>query len=48
LAARAGLVSGLPLMHRTFYIRLARVEEATALSDSVSARRRYGANDRSL
>jgi len=27
LAARAGLVSGLPLMHRTFYIRLARVEE---------------------
>ena len=23
----AGLVSGLPLMHRTFYIRLARVEE---------------------
>jgi hypothetical protein len=25
-AARAGLVSGLPLMHRTFYIRLARGE----------------------
>jgi hypothetical protein len=33
LAARAWLVSGLPLMHRTFYIRLARVEEAAALSD---------------
>ena len=33
LAARAGLVSGLPLMHRTSYIRLARVEEAAALSD---------------
>jgi hypothetical protein len=33
LAARAGLVSGLPLMHRTFYIRLARVEEAAAPSD---------------
>jgi hypothetical protein len=33
LAARAGLVPGLPLMHPTFYIRLARVEEATALSD---------------
>ena len=33
LAARAGLVSRLPLMHRTFYIRLARVEEAAALSD---------------
>jgi hypothetical protein len=33
LAARAGLVSGLPLMHRTFYIRLARVEEAAAVSD---------------
>ena len=33
LAARAGLVSGLPLMHPTFYIRLARVEEAAALSD---------------
>ena len=28
LAARAGLVSGLPLMHPTFYIRLAQVEEA--------------------
>jgi hypothetical protein len=33
LAARAGLVSGLPLMHRTSYIRFARVEEAAALSD---------------
>ena len=33
LAARAWLVSGLPLMHPTFYIRLARVEEAAALSD---------------
>jgi hypothetical protein len=33
LAARSGLVPGLPLMHRTFYIRLARVEEAAALSD---------------
>jgi hypothetical protein len=33
LAARAGLVLGLPLMHPTFYIRLARVEEAAALSD---------------
>jgi N-acetylglutamate synthase-like GNAT family acetyltransferase len=33
LAARAGPLSGLPLMHRTFYIRLARVEEAVALSD---------------
>jgi hypothetical protein len=33
LAARAGLVSGLPLMHRISYIRLARVEEAAALSD---------------
>ena len=33
LAACAGLVSGLPLMHPTFYIRLARVEEAAALSD---------------
>jgi hypothetical protein len=32
-AARAGLVSGLPLMHRTSYIRLARVKEAAALSD---------------
>ena len=32
LAARAGLVSGLPLMHPTFYIRLAR-EEAVARSD---------------
>jgi hypothetical protein len=30
---RAGLVSGLPLMQPTFYIRLARVEEAAALSD---------------
>jgi hypothetical protein len=33
LAARAWLLSGLPLMHPTFYIRLARVEEAAALSD---------------
>ena len=33
LAARAWLVSGLPLMHPTFYIRLARVEEAAAMSD---------------
>ena len=33
LAARAGLVPGLPLMHPTFYIRLAQVEEAAALSD---------------
>jgi predicted N-acetyltransferase YhbS len=33
LAARAGLVPGLPLMHRTFYIRLARVEEVAALSN---------------
>jgi hypothetical protein len=33
LAARAWLVSGLPLMHPTFYIRLARVEEEAALSD---------------
>jgi GNAT superfamily N-acetyltransferase len=33
LAARAGLVSGLPLMHPTFYIPLAQVEEAAALSD---------------
>ena len=33
LAARAWLVSVLPLMHPTFYIRLARVEEAAALSD---------------
>jgi hypothetical protein len=33
LAARAWLVSGLPLMHPPFYIRLARVEEAAALSD---------------
>ena len=33
LAARAGLVPGLPLMHPTFYIRPARVEEAAALSD---------------
>ena len=33
LAARAGLVPGLPLMHRAFYIRPARVEEAAALSD---------------
>jgi hypothetical protein len=33
LAACAGLVSGLPLMHRTFYIRLARIEEAAELSD---------------
>jgi hypothetical protein len=33
LAARAWLLSGLPLMHPTFYIRLARVEESTALSD---------------
>ena len=33
LAARAGLVPGLPLMHPAFYIRPARVEEAAALSD---------------
>jgi hypothetical protein len=33
LAVRAGLVSGLSLMHRTSYIRFARVEEAAALSD---------------
>jgi GNAT superfamily N-acetyltransferase len=33
LGARAGLVPGLPMMHRTFYTRLARVEEAAALSD---------------
>ena len=33
LAARAGLVSGLTLMRRTSCIRLARVEEAAALSD---------------
>ena len=33
LAARAGLVPGLPLMHPTFYIRPAQVEEAAALSD---------------
>jgi hypothetical protein len=33
LAARAWLVSGLPLMHPTFYIRLVRVEQAAALSD---------------
>jgi hypothetical protein len=32
LAGRAWLVSGLPLMHPTFYIRLARAEEAAALS----------------
>ena len=30
-----GLVPGLPLMHRAFYIRPARVEEAAALSDLV-------------
>jgi hypothetical protein len=35
LAARAGLVTGLPLMHPAFYIRPARVEEAAALSDLV-------------
>src|ERR1700719_3050259 len=35
LAARAGLVSGLPLMHRTFYIRLARVEEAAGAVGSL-------------
>ncbi len=33
LAARAGLVPGLPLMHPAFYIRPARVEEAAALLD---------------
>jgi hypothetical protein len=33
LAARAGLVPGLPLMYPAFYIRPARVEEAAALSD---------------
>jgi hypothetical protein len=33
LAARAGLVLGLPLMHPAFYIRPARVEEAVTLSD---------------
>jgi hypothetical protein len=33
LAARAGLVPGLPLMLPAFYIRPARVEEAAALSD---------------
>ena len=33
LAARAGLVPGLPLMRPAFYIRPARVEEAAALSD---------------
>src|SRR4029077_8899783 len=33
LAARAGLVPVLPLMHPAFYIRPARVEEAAALSD---------------
>jgi hypothetical protein len=35
LAARAGLVPGLPLMHPAFYIPPARVEEAAALSDLV-------------
>jgi hypothetical protein len=35
LAACAGLVSGLPLMHRTFYIRLARVEEAAGAVGSL-------------
>ena len=33
LAARAGLMPGLPLMHPAFYIRPARVEEAAALAD---------------
>jgi len=33
LAARAGLVPGLPLVHPAFYIRPARIEEAGALSD---------------
>jgi hypothetical protein len=33
LAARAWLVSDLPLMHPTFYVRLARAEKAAALSD---------------
>src|ERR1700731_4299546 len=33
LAALAGLVPGFPLMHPKFYIRLAQVEEAAALSD---------------
>ena len=32
-AARAWLVSGLPLKYATFYIRLARAEQAAALSD---------------
>src|SRR5580698_8979036 len=42
LAARAGLVPGLPLMHPAFYIRPARVEEAAALSDLWNAgRARY-------
>ena len=31
LAARAGLVPGLPLMHPAFYIRPARVEEAMCI-----------------
>ena len=35
LAARAGLVPGLPLMHPAIYIRPARVEETAALSDLV-------------
>ena len=33
LVARAGLVSGVPLMRPTFHIRPVRVEEAAALSD---------------
>ena len=48
LAARAWLVSGLPLMHRTFYIRLARVEEAAALSDLCFRSKAVGATIRSL
>jgi hypothetical protein len=50
LAARAGLVPGLPLMHPAFYIRPARVEEAAALSESIIAdgHRRLGRGRLSL
>ena len=48
LAARAWLVSGLPLMHPTFYIRFARVEEAAALSDLCFRSKVGGATIRGL
>jgi hypothetical protein len=48
LAARAGLVSRLPLMHRTFYIRLARVEGGGRAVGSLFPLEGCGATIRSL